>query len=128
MRGDRKGLTLIEVLIIIVMIGILLTITIQKIGNRKPKEVTAVIKADIETVRDAESSYFAAHNSFGSRAQLDSARKLDFDPASSATITPGTTGYSVTIRNESDPAHPRSCSLTVTDPDPKATKPDPVCQ
>ena len=50
---QRKGLTLIEVLIIIVMIGILLTIVIQKLGGKKNKELISALQTDVRNAQAA---------------------------------------------------------------------------
>lgn len=127
MRREVRGLTLIEVLIIVVMIGILLTITIQKIRGRGIKDVVVSLKADVENAKDAESKYFAAHNSYGTQAQLDSSRLLVASPGNVVSITATPTGYTATATNGTDPANSRSCKIEVVGGEAGAARAETVC-
>jgi Tfp pilus assembly protein PilE len=127
MRKHSIGLTLIEVLIIVVMVGILLTITIQKIRGRGPKDVRVTLKADVENARDAEGRYFAAHNAYGTQAQLDSAKLLNTTDGNTVSITMTATGYVATSTNLADPANPRNCKLEVAGGESEAAKAQAVC-
>ena len=123
---QRKGLTLIEVLIIIVMFGILLTIVIQKLGGKKNKELISALQTDVRNAQTAENKYFAVHNSYGTLAQLDSARLFNPVPANTVTITVTPTGYVAAATNSADPM---ACTLTVTTGAAgAAASADPVCQ
>ena len=114
MRSNFKGLTLIEVLIIVVMVGILLTLAFQKIRSRGAVDVEGALKADIEVVKAAEAKFFGAHNAYGSRVQLDSVGVLTPAAGNILTITATATGYTASATNASDPARPRTCSIEVT--------------
>ena len=114
MKHSTKGLTLIEVLIIIVMVGILLTLAFQKIRSRGAVDVVGTLKADIESVKTAEAKFFGAHNAYGSRAQLDSASVLTPAAGNVLTITATATGYTALATNAADPANPHTCSIEVT--------------
>jgi len=127
MRRNAKGLTLIEVLIIVVMIGILLTLLFQKLKSRAGVDVVGSLKADIEAVKDAEGKYFAAHNAYGSRAQLDSASVLTPAAGNVLTITATQTGYTASATNASDPAHPKTCSIDMTGGEAGAAKAKTTC-
>lgn len=121
----RKGLTLIEVLIILVMIGILLTIVISKIRGKKLKELTLALQTDVRNAKVAESKYFATHNMYGTLAQLDSARLFGAVPGHVVTITLTPDGYTATAN---DGSHPTTCTLTVTGGEAAASKAQPDCQ
>lgn len=125
MPTRRKGLTLIEVLIIIVMIAILLTLVIQKIGGRKSKELFSALQTDVRNAKTAESKYFAVHNMYGTLAQLDSAGLYAAAPGSTVTITVTPTGYTATATKGSDPM---TCTLTVTGGEDAAASVEPVCK
>lgn len=107
----RKGLTLIEVLIIIVMIGILLTLLITKLSNGKAKAALPGLETDLHNVVAAQSRYFGLHNAYGTLEQLDSAglAKPLAGHSVAVTVTPG--GYTATT---SDPSIPLACTITVT--------------
>ena len=127
MRSNLKGLTLIEVLIIVVMIGILLTIGFQKIRGPGAKDVVVSLTADVENARDAETKYFGAHNAYGSLAQLDSAKLVSTSAGNTITIAATATGYTATARNDADPAKPRTCTIEVTGGETGAGKAKTVC-
>lgn len=127
MRANPKGLTLIEVLIIVVMIGILLTLAFQQITRRGAKDLVGSLKADIESVKDAESKYFAAHNAYGSKAQLDSVSAIALSDGTTLTISATATSYSAAATNAADPANVRSCSIEVTGGEAGAVKAKTTC-
>jgi len=111
MSKRRNGLTLIEVLIIVVMIGILLTIAVQKVRGRKNTESLLALQTDVRNARAAEKQYFAVHNTFGTLAQLDSANLFNPIPGHTVTIAMTANGYAATA---SDGVNPVTCTLTVT--------------
>ena len=127
MQHGRKGLTLIEVLIIVVMIGILLTITYTKFTGAPAKRILQSLKDDITAVRTAESSYFAQHNAYGSRAQLDSVKALAPADGNTLTITATATGYTAVAKNESEPAHVLRCSVDMSGGESTATNVQIIC-
>jgi len=127
MQHARKGLTLIEVLIIVVMIGILLTISYSKFSGAPGKEIVQSLKDDITTVRKAESDYFAQHNAYGSRAQLDSVKVITPGIGNELSITATATGYTAFVKNESEPGHPRRCSVDMSGGESTAAKVEMVC-
>jgi Tfp pilus assembly protein PilE len=127
-RKASKGLTLIEVLIIVVMVAILMTIVFQKIRSRTAKDLFAPLRTDVESVRTAESKYFATHNAYGNRAQLDSASLLTPPPASNVAIAATATGYSVIARNDADTATPATCTLQVDGGEAAASAAKTVCR
>jgi prepilin-type N-terminal cleavage/methylation domain-containing protein len=54
----RRGFTLIEVLIVVVIIGILAAIAIPKFSNTKSKAYAAAMKSDLRNLMTAETMYF----------------------------------------------------------------------
>src|SRR5256885_14559715 len=56
---NRKGLTLIGVLMVVVVIGILAAIAIPKFANTKGKAYIASMKSDLRNLVTAEEAYFA---------------------------------------------------------------------
>jgi Tfp pilus assembly protein PilE len=121
----RKGLTLIEVLIIVVISAILITLVIQKIGSKKIKEVNSALMTDVRNAKLAESRYFGVHNMYGTFAQLDSVNLFSPIPGDTVTIVVTPTGYTVTAVRGPDPVH---CTLTVTGGETGAVTPQVGCQ
>jgi prepilin-type N-terminal cleavage/methylation domain-containing protein len=58
---DRRGFTLVELLLVVVIIGILATIAIPKFGNTKEKALVAGMQVDLKNLVTAEEAYFADH-------------------------------------------------------------------
>src|SRR6201982_2230668 len=56
---NRKGFTLIELMIVVVIIGILAGIAIPKFANTKEKAYIASMKTDLRNLVTAEEAYFA---------------------------------------------------------------------
>ncbi len=67
---NRKGFTLTELLIVVVIIGILAAIAIPKFSNTKEKAYVAAMKSDLRNLVTAEESYFADTDLYGSVANL----------------------------------------------------------
>jgi Tfp pilus assembly protein PilE len=128
MQARRNGLTLIEVLIIIVMIGILLTITIQKLGNRKIKTEIESLKADVENVRSAESRFFATHNAYGTRLQLDSLNAVTPTAGNTLSVTATANSYTAIATNGATSGQVLTCTLKVDGGETAAQQALPECQ
>ena len=58
--SDRKGFTLIELMIVVVIIGILATIAIPKFASTKEKAYLASMKSDLRNLATAEESYLSS--------------------------------------------------------------------
>src|SRR5437764_7442545 len=56
---NRKGFTLIDLLIVVVVMGILAAIAIPKFANTKAKAYIASMKSDLRNLVTAEEAYFA---------------------------------------------------------------------
>jgi Tfp pilus assembly protein PilE len=121
----RNGLTLIEVLIIVVIGAILVTLVVQKLGSKKLKDANSALLTDVRNAKMAESKYFSVHNMYGTFAQLDSANLFSPIPGDTVTITVTPTGYTATSVHGQDPVH---CTLTVTGGESGAAAPQVGCQ
>jgi prepilin-type N-terminal cleavage/methylation domain-containing protein len=53
-----RGFTLIELLMVVVIIGILVTITIPRFANTKEKALVTPMKSDLLNLASAEESYY----------------------------------------------------------------------
>ena len=67
---NRKGFSLIELLIVVVIIGILAAIAIPKFANTKEKAYIAQMKSDLKNLASAQESYFSDKNTYASIADI----------------------------------------------------------
>ncbi|MFA1641637.1 prepilin-type N-terminal cleavage/methylation domain-containing protein [Chryseomicrobium imtechense] len=99
-RLNQKGLTLIELLAVIVILAIVAAIAIPAIGNVISNSRVGAIKGDAQTALSAANIYFtdngSANGSVVSLDQLLAADLLD-GPASLTPGTPGTDAGAVSI-------------------------------
>ena len=62
MTGNRKGFTLIEVLIVAAVIGVLAAVAVPRYSSSKDKAFAAAMKADLHTVAIFEEQYAAENH------------------------------------------------------------------
>jgi general secretion pathway protein G len=96
-RRQDKGFTLVELLIVIVILGILATVTVFAVTGITNKGKTSACAADNRTLVDAEEVYYAEHSSYGTMAELESAgRIVDQSTLFTVTLTPAADDYTLT--------------------------------
>jgi general secretion pathway protein G len=66
----NKGFTLVELLIVIVILGILATVTVFAVTGITNKGKTSACQSDAKTVETAEEAYSANHGSYTANQQL----------------------------------------------------------
>ena len=64
-RGQDKGFTLVELLIVIVILGILAMVTVFEVTGITDKGKTSACAAEYRTLAGAEEAYYAAHKPTG---------------------------------------------------------------
>ena len=87
MRGNNKGFTLIELMIVIAIIGILAAIAIPNFIEYRNKAYCSRAENDAQSVMAALSSYFSEpeNTSMPSVPELRSAEELTLNPDNAAT-------------------------------------------
>lgn len=98
MRSTRKGFTLVELLIVVVILGILAAIAVPKFKNTRGKAYAATIKSDLKNLESIQEAYFYFNETYGSTLN-----QLNFT---------GTDGVIITIAE----ADARGWSATATHP------------
>ena len=88
---NRKGFSLIELLIVVVIIGILAAIAIPKFANTKEKAYVAQNKSDLKNLASAQEAYFGdvSPNSYANTGQIQGA-PYSWTVSGGAAITPVT--------------------------------------
>jgi type IV pilus assembly protein PilA len=116
MRSTRKGFTLVELLIVVVVIGILAAIAIPKFQNTKGKGYAATIKSDIRNLTSMQEDYFYFNETYASTLN-----QLSFAGTDGVTITiveADGRGWSATATHPA--AYPLTCAVFYGDAAPLA--------
>ena len=96
---DKRGFTIIELLVVVVIIGILAAIAIPKFSATKDKARMASVKSDLRNTMTAEEAYFADYSTFGSLTDLQNNSNYSLSTGNAGTVIPAANGYTATISN-----------------------------
>ena len=84
----RKGLTLIELLLVVVVIGALAAIAIPRYAGSKDKAYVAAMKADLHTLAIYEEQFAADnHGQYFGGVATESSELNGFKPSKDVTVT-----------------------------------------
>jgi len=88
MTQNRKGFTLIEVVVVTVVIGVLAAVAVPRLAGSKDKAYVAAMKADLHTIAIYEEQFAADNHGqyFGGTATTDSPLN-GFTPSKDVTMT-----------------------------------------
>jgi prepilin-type N-terminal cleavage/methylation domain-containing protein len=59
MRYDNKGFTLVELIIVVVIIGLLVSIAVPKFANGKERAILTSMRGDLHNLLAAQEGYFS---------------------------------------------------------------------
>jgi prepilin-type N-terminal cleavage/methylation domain-containing protein len=79
---SRRGFTLIEILIVVVIVGIIAAIGIPLFANTTAKSQIAAVKSDLHNLATAQESYFYEHATYAPSNAL-----LNVPPSPGVTLT-----------------------------------------
>jgi prepilin-type N-terminal cleavage/methylation domain-containing protein len=94
MAGDRKGFTLIEILMVVVVLGTLTAVAIPQYSASKKKAYTAVMQADLHIIAMYEEQFAADnHGQYFSGTATPDSPLNGFTPSPDVTVT--TTAFNI---------------------------------
>ncbi|MBA2293245.1 MAG: prepilin-type N-terminal cleavage/methylation domain-containing protein [Gemmatimonadales bacterium] len=106
----RRGFTLIEVLVVVVIIGILAAVAIPKFRASKDKAKLATVKTDLKNLRTAQEAYYGYKGRYTTAL---SATLFKLSTGNTASMTGGTLSFTGTVTNASISGTPKSCKVSV---------------
>ena len=120
LKKDKKGFTLVEMIVVIVIIGILLAILVpgmfKYIQKAKDKQILVDARTAYLDVQMAAQEAYGANGITGSDVATEFKTIKDFEGDRTVTVTNGTKNVTVTVNV------PENGKLTVTDVDDKTGK------
>ena len=130
---SRSGLTLIELLIVIVIIGILAAIAIPKFANTKEKATLASMTSDLRKLAAAQKRFFADNNDYAGSADptiqtngVGGAGKVIFSPTAGNLVTlnyRSRRSWAATMTNRSLKGSIKGCAIYTGSAPPLGTPP-----
>ena len=103
LRGNSKGFTLIELMIVIAIIGILAAIAIPNFIAYRDKAYCGYAEGDAQNTLAALSSYFSepSRTSLPDTDDLVNAEELSLNNATTSVVVSTANGFTVTVQDDS---------------------------
>lgn len=112
MTRTRKGFTIVELLVVVLILGILAAIALPRFSGTQDKARIAALRSDIRNAEMAEESYFSDNGRYASFGQLQSAG-YSLSPGTTMGINATRSGYTIRATNRSIESAVKGCSAQV---------------
>ena len=111
MRYDNKGFTLVELIIVVVIIGLLVSIVVPKFANGKERAIITSMRGDLHNLLAAQEGYFSNSQTYYNGAVPNPALPYNTSPGVTVTLSGVTpAGWGATATHF---ATSRSCAIFV---------------
>lgn len=99
---NRRGFTLVELLVIMLIIGVLATIAISTYPYMRVKAGNAAAKSDLKNTAHFQELYYGANDTYATQAVVDSALALT-ENVTLTVLSAGPTGYEMSAGHTASP-------------------------
>jgi prepilin-type N-terminal cleavage/methylation domain-containing protein len=111
MRDNIKGFTLIELIIVVVIIGLLVSIVVPKFANGKERAILTSLRGDLHNLLAAQEGYFSNAQTYYNGALPNAGFPYSVSPGVTVTLSGVTAaGWGATATHF---ATSRSCAIFV---------------
>ena len=113
MSRNRRGFTIIEMLIVCLIIGILVAIAMPRFASTRDKAALASVRSDVRNAETAEEAYFADAGRYGTLSELQNSTNFNVAVGNGIAIASAPNGYTINVNNATITAGTTSCSVQV---------------
>jgi prepilin-type N-terminal cleavage/methylation domain-containing protein len=112
-RPDKRGFTLIEILIVVVIIGILASIVVPKFANGKERAMIAAMKSDLHNLMTAQEAFYSNGLQYYNGPIPDPSLTFLYSPSQRVTVTLQNVSGGGWAATASYAGTPRTCAIFV---------------
>ena len=110
----RKGFTLIELMVVVVIIGLLATIAVPKLAGSKDKAKLASVKTDLRNLMTAQEAYYSDNATYApDYPALQAGTNNTLSQGNTATVGGTASGFTATVVNSLITAGLTQCTVQV---------------
>ena len=110
----RKGFTLIELMVVVVIIGLLAAIAVPKLAGSKDKAKLASVKTDLRNLMTVQEAYYSDHAAYApDYATLQTGTNNTLSSGNTATVAGTASGFTATVTNSLISSGLTTCTVQV---------------